>query len=42
MGLGAKGLSDCVEGIWRENIQDWLELDEGNPLDFSSLSFYTF
>jgi hypothetical protein len=32
-----RGLSDCVEGSWREsetthgNIKDWLELDEGDP-----------
>jgi hypothetical protein len=35
-GIKARGLSDCVEGSWREsettqeNMQDWLELDEGN------------
>jgi hypothetical protein len=35
--LGGRGLSDCVEGCWRdcettqENIQDWLKLDEGDP-----------
>jgi hypothetical protein len=34
--LGARGLSGCVEGSWRdeiaqENIQDCFELDEGDP-----------
>jgi hypothetical protein len=34
--LGARGLSDCVGGSWRDKLhkkisQDWLELDEGDP-----------
>jgi hypothetical protein len=34
--LGARGLSDCVEGSWRDTplkeiTQDWLQLDEGDP-----------
>jgi hypothetical protein len=34
-GVTARGLSDCVEGSWRdgttqENIQDSIELDEGD------------
>jgi hypothetical protein len=32
--LSERGLSDCVAGeteIMQENIQDWLELDEGDP-----------
>jgi hypothetical protein len=34
--LGARGLSDCVKAVGetettQENIQDWLELDEGDP-----------
>jgi hypothetical protein len=31
-GIRARGLSDCVEGSWRDWIHpDWLELDEGDP-----------
>jgi hypothetical protein len=34
--IRARGLSDCVEGSWetesaQECIQEWLELDEGDP-----------
>jgi hypothetical protein len=34
--LGARGLSDCVAGAGetettQENIQDWLEMGEGDP-----------
>jgi hypothetical protein len=35
--IRARGLSDCVDGSWREtettqeNIEDWLQLDEEDP-----------
>jgi hypothetical protein len=36
IGIRARGLSDSAEGSWRdkttqENVQDWLELNEGYP-----------